>query len=50
MSMEIWFRASHASVADNIYTAPVIEECWHIVVAGDKYGLDISLLEDWFAL
>lgn len=47
-SMEIWFKALHESSMEDTYNVS-LDEVWHIVAAGHKYDLDITILQNWFA-
>lgn len=45
-SMEIWLRALHE--VPQLFSVG-LEEMWHLFAACDKYDLDITLLNTWFA-
>ena len=47
LAMEVWFRIIHGCAMETTYDIP-IENMWHIVIAADKYDLDIKQLKDWF--
>ncbi|KAI4130199.1 MAG: hypothetical protein LQ347_003473 [Umbilicaria vellea] len=47
-TMDIWFRILHAVHLENVQSTP-LEEMWPMVVACDKYNLDIRDLNGWFA-
>lgn len=47
MSMEILFRVLHDASLQSILKTP-IEEMWPLVVAAEKYDLDIKIFQEWF--
>lgn len=47
MSMEIIFRVLHDASLQSILEVP-IEEMWPLVLAAEKYNLDIKLFREWF--
>lgn len=47
MSMEIIFRVLHDASLQSILEIP-IQEMWPLVLAAEKYDLDIKLFQGWF--
>ncbi|KAF7174156.1 hypothetical protein CNMCM6106_008289 [Aspergillus hiratsukae] len=47
-SMELWLRAFHSTTDALPVQSISVEEVWHTIMAGDKYGFDFQRLKSWF--
>ncbi|KAF4228820.1 hypothetical protein CNMCM8980_005580 [Aspergillus fumigatiaffinis] len=47
-SMELWLRVFHSAIDALPKQSISVEEVWHAIMAGDKYGFDLQVLKSWF--
>ncbi|RHZ63233.1 uncharacterized protein CDV56_107643 [Aspergillus thermomutatus] len=47
-SMELWLREFHSTTDALPKQTISVEEVWHTIMAGDKYGSDLRELKSWF--
>ncbi|GIJ87135.1 hypothetical protein Asppvi_006039 [Aspergillus pseudoviridinutans] len=47
-SMELWLRVLHSTTDALPKQSLSVEEVWHAIMAGDKYGFDLLELQIWF--
>ncbi|GIC86439.1 uncharacterized protein Aud_002811 [Aspergillus udagawae] len=47
-SMELWLRVLHSTTDALPKQSLSVEEVWHAIMAGDKYGFDLRELQSWF--